>query len=140
MDSRSRTLRVEVLVPNPKLILLPGTYLQVSFELDRANPPLKIPAAALVFGAQGPEVAVVAEDKRVTFRPVTIARDMGDVVEIASGLSDNDLVALNVGSQVADGEKVDAHLVENIPQLSPSKHTASVPPPSTIRTAASVRP
>ena len=86
IDPKSRTLKVEVLVPNPKLDLLPGMYVQVIFATNRSNPPLRVPAAALIFGSDGPEVAVVANDKRVTFRPIKIARDMGDAVEVATGI------------------------------------------------------
>jgi RND family efflux transporter MFP subunit len=115
IDPKSRTLKVEVLVPNPKLTLLPGMYVQTTFETSRKNAPLRIPAAALTFGPDGPQVAVVGEDHRLTFRPVTIGRDMGEVVEISSGLSENEMVALNVGSQVATGDQVDARPVEVAP-------------------------
>jgi RND family efflux transporter MFP subunit len=121
IDPRSRTLKVEVLAPNPNLTLLPGMYVQVSFETSRTDTPLRIPAAALIFGPDGPEVAVVGEDQKLTFRPVTIGKDTGDAVEISSGLSENELVGLNVGSQVISGEQVAAHLVEIAPRQTPSK-------------------
>lgn len=111
IDEQSRTLKVELLVPNPKLTLLPGMYVEVKFESSRVDPPLRIPAAALSFGPTGPQVAKISDDGRLTVCPVTISRDMGDSVEIGTGLSDGDRVALNAGSQVSEGEKVDAHLI-----------------------------
>ena len=127
IDPKSRTLKVEVLVPNPKLVLLPGMYVQVTLETTRTDSPVRIPAAALSFGPDGPRVAVVGDDQRLTFRPVTIGRDMGDVVEISSGISENEMVALNVGSQVADGGLVEAHSVElsrnRLPELVPPTPT-----------------
>ena len=51
---------------------------------------LEIPAAALLFRSSGPQVAVVGQDGRVQFHPVTIARDEGNKVEIGSGLSVGD--------------------------------------------------
>ena len=65
-----------------------------------------MPAAAMIFRAGGPEVAVVDKDNRVHFRTVNIARDDGNTVELNSGVEDGDKVALNISSQIADGEKV----------------------------------
>lgn len=112
IDTMSKTLKVEVLVPNPDLVLLPGMYVTATFQTNRSDPPLRIPASALAFGPSGPQVAVVDADDHVSFRDIKIGRDLGDAVEIASGLSGNETVALNVGSQVTDGERVDPHLVD----------------------------
>jgi RND family efflux transporter MFP subunit len=107
----SRTLRVEVLVDNPKHILLPGTYLQVIFAFSRARPALAVPSSALVWRASGPQVAIVGGDDRVTFQDVRITRDSGDIVEV-DGLTGSERVILNLGSQAASGEKVVAHEVD----------------------------
>ena len=76
INQSSRTMQVEVVVPNPELLLRPGDYVQVTFQTDRRNPPLEIPASALAMKPQGPEVAVVDSDGKVTFhknsnRPAT---------------------------------------------------------------------
>jgi hypothetical protein len=78
---------------------------QVAFQLQNANTS-QVPAAALVFKAGGPKVAVVDRDGKVRFRAVTIARDDGDRVELSSGVSDNDRLVLNISNQIVDGEKV----------------------------------
>jgi RND family efflux transporter MFP subunit len=125
LDPHSRTMRVEVVVANgikmypcdyffhPASMLHPGMYLQVTFQTNRADPPLRIPPAALAFGPQGPRVAVVDGQRRIHFRRVVIDRDMGDAVEVASGVKEGETVALNVGSQVEEGERVDAHLIDD---------------------------
>jgi RND family efflux transporter MFP subunit len=115
VDRSSRTMRVEVIVPNRKQVLKPGSYVEVSFETDRANPPIEIPAGALTFRPGGPEVAVVGANNEVTFRRVEIARDDGDHIEIASGLEDGDRVALNIGSDVTDGTVIHPHVESNGP-------------------------
>jgi multidrug efflux pump subunit AcrA (membrane-fusion protein) len=51
-------------------------------------------------------VAVVDGTGRVNFRKVTISRDDGNMVEVGSGLSSGDRVALNISSRIADGETV----------------------------------
>ena len=81
-------------------------YLEVTFKTTDARPPLQIPASALNFRTNGPTVAVVGKDGTVQFRGVKIARDLGSVVEIESGLKDGDMVALNISNQIANGDKV----------------------------------
>ncbi len=107
----SRTLRVEVLVENTQHLLLPGTYLQVTFQFNRNRPLLQIPAAALVWRSSGPSVAVIDDGGQVKFRDVKIVSDSGDLVDV-DGLTGNERIALNIGSQAADGERVQFHEAE----------------------------
>ena len=105
LNPQARTLRVEVDVPNSKGEFVPGMYVKVGFEL----PPrglVQVPAAALMFRASGPQVAVVDPSGRITFRGVAIGRDDGSMVELRSGVAPGDRVALNVSSQIADGQLV----------------------------------
>lgn len=106
IDQRARTLRVEVDIPNDKQILVPGMYVDVGFEIPTRGLP-QVPAAALVFRSSGPQVAVVDENKRVRFHSVTIARDNGNTVEIGSGIKAGDVLALNITSQISEGDKVE---------------------------------
>jgi len=111
LNPQARTLRVEVDIPNPKDEFVPGMYVKVGFGL----PPrglVEVPAAALVFRASGPHVACVDSSGRISFRRVTIGRDDGSVVELSSGVAPGDRLALNVSSQIADGEQVRVHAVQ----------------------------
>jgi RND family efflux transporter MFP subunit len=123
----AKTLRMEVDIPNSHGTLLPGAYLDVNFQTKEAKPLLMIPASALSFRSDGPAVAVVADDGRVSFHPVVIGRDMGNVVEIASGLSAGDHVAMNISNQIAEGDHVTAEEVED----------PTMPRPTTAATHAS---
>lgn len=105
INPQARTLRVEVDIPNTDQALVPGMYVDVAFALQSTNL-VQVPAAALVFRSSGPQVAVVNDAGRVSFRKVTIARDDGNMVEIGSGLSPGDKVALNISSQIGDGDTV----------------------------------
>jgi RND family efflux transporter MFP subunit len=105
IDPHARTMRVEVDLPNEGLALVPGMYVQVRFQL-KPTKFLQVPASAMVFRASGPQLAVIDGDHRVKFRDVVIARDNGKVVEIASGLSEGDLVAVNISNQIGNGQKV----------------------------------
>ena len=105
IDMHSRTLRVEVDLPNDDLALLPGMYVQVAFHLNPTSF-VQVPASALLFRTSGPQVALIGSNGTVKFQDVTIARDNGNFVEIASGLSAGDQVALNISNQIANGDRV----------------------------------
>jgi multidrug efflux pump subunit AcrA (membrane-fusion protein) len=120
-------MHVEVDVPNTDLALLPGLYVQVNFAI-KPKPLLEIPASALMFRASGPQVAVVDKTGKVSLRDVTIGSDQGDFVEIASGVSPNDRVALNLSSEVADGDHVTA--------IDTDSPTPTAPPAATVTASA----
>jgi RND family efflux transporter MFP subunit len=101
----SRTLRVEVDIPNHDHVLVPGMYLKVAFSI-KGRSQIEVPAAALLFRSGGPQVAVIGDDGAVAFKDVTIASDNGNEVVIGSGLEAGDKVALNLSSQIAAGDKV----------------------------------
>jgi RND family efflux transporter MFP subunit len=105
INPQARTLKVEVDLPNREQLLIPGMYVDVAFSVDQANRP-QVPAAALVFRAGGPQVALIDADNRVKFVNVTIARDEGSVVELGSGVKAGYRVVLNISSLIADGEQV----------------------------------
>jgi RND family efflux transporter MFP subunit len=105
VNPQSRTLRVEVDIPNPAHVLVPGMYVQVAFSI-KGNEQIQVPAAALLFRSGGPQVAVIGDDGTVAFKDVTIASDNGNEVAVDSGLAIGDKVALNLSSQIAAGDKV----------------------------------
>jgi RND family efflux transporter MFP subunit len=105
LNSQARTMRVEVDIPNKERALVPGMYVKVAFALPPRGV-VQIPAAALLFRAGGPQVARVDSTGKVSFRDVTIARDDGNTVELGAGVSPGDVLALNVSSQITEGEKV----------------------------------
>jgi RND family efflux transporter MFP subunit len=114
INPQSRTLRVEVDIPNADSHLVPGMYVEVSFTL-KTPIGVQVPAAALSFRPK-PQVAIIDDKNVVEFRDVKIGVDDGDVVQIESGLNEGDKVVLNLSSQIASGMKVDAH--ELSPRLS----------------------
>jgi len=105
LDPKARTLRVEVDLPNSRLSLVPGMYVQVEFN-TKSRGLVQIPAGALLFRSGGPQVAVIQPDSTMIFQDVQIGRDNGNTVEIESGLVDGDRVALNINNQIEDGSKV----------------------------------
>jgi RND family efflux transporter MFP subunit len=105
IDPASRTLNVEVDVPNPGGKLLPGAYVTVHFKVPTNGSNLTIPSNALLFRAQGMQVGVV-RDGKVALVPVKIAADHGQTVEVSSGLSKEDEVILNPSDSITNGQPV----------------------------------
>lgn len=105
IDPASRTLNVEVDVPNPSGKLLPGAYVTVHFRVPTQGTNLSIPSNTLLFRSQGLQVGVV-RDGHVQLIPVKIAQDRGAMVEVASGLSAEDAIVLDPSDSLASGQAV----------------------------------
>jgi hypothetical protein len=74
--------------------------------LPNAKPTLSIPGSALIFDKTGLRVATVDRQQRIVLKQVTIARDLGKVVEIDSGLSADDQVVESPPDGIVDGQPV----------------------------------
>lgn len=86
------TTLMQLSVDNKTGELLPGGYASVSFELAGGAQALRVPASALIFDQAGLRVATVGSDDRVVMKPITIARDHGAFIEVASGIEATDRV------------------------------------------------
>jgi RND family efflux transporter MFP subunit len=105
LNAQARTLRVEVDIPNAAGHWVPGMYVTASFDL----PPrglVQVPAAALLFRANGAQVATVNASGRIVMRDVVIARDDGSMVELSAGVKPGDTLVLNLSSQIDPGDMV----------------------------------
>ena len=107
LDPNSRTLLVEVQVPNPDGALLPGMYAQVDLSSIRTNPPMLIPSEALIVRADGTGVALVRPDHTVHLQQIQTGRDYGDRLEVSSGLKEGDMIIPSPGDVAREGLKVD---------------------------------
>lgn len=107
LDPNSRTLLVEVRVPNENGVLLPGMYAQVDLRSVRSDPPLLVPSDAMIVRADGAQVAVVRSDHSLHLQKIEVGRDYGDRLEVLKGLRDGDIVVANPGDVAREGLKVD---------------------------------
>ena len=105
IDPNSRTLNVEVDVDNAARKLLPGAYVFVHFKLPGARAMLSVPSNTLLFRAQGTQLALV-RNGHVHLQQITIGKDNGSTLEIASGLSASDQVILDPADSIAEGQPV----------------------------------
>jgi RND family efflux transporter MFP subunit len=103
LDGGTRTLRTEIQVPNQAGELLPGLYTEVRFALQREQPPITIPARALILQTAGPQIATVDAQNHVTLQSVTIGRDLGKTIELASGLAAGTSYITNPTDTIRDG-------------------------------------
>jgi RND family efflux transporter MFP subunit len=106
LDPASRTLLVEIQVPNPDGKLFPGAYVQVDLNLPRKDPPLLIPSDTLVVRPEGTLAAVLGSGNVVHFQKITVGRDFGDRIEVLSGLNPGQRVIVNPNDSVQEGVKV----------------------------------
>jgi membrane fusion protein (multidrug efflux system) len=65
-----------------------------------------VPSSALIFDAKGLSIATVDSSDRVLLKPVSIERDLGSVVELASGLAPDDRVIENPPDGIGNGDQV----------------------------------
>jgi membrane fusion protein, multidrug efflux system len=106
VDVSSGTTRMQLGLDNTKGELMPGGFANVKLSLQRDTVPLNIPASALIFNQNGLRVATVGPDDKVLFKTVTISRDLGRTIELASGLSAEDRVITAPPDGLADGDPV----------------------------------
>ena len=105
IDTQSRTLQVEVSLPNKEGILLPGAFVQVSLPLALSRS-LSIPNNALIIRGEGTMVAVVDDKNRVNIKPVQLGRNYGVKVEVMSGLQGGERLVLNPPDSLSPGDEV----------------------------------
>lgn len=119
LDPGSRTMLVEVQVPNPGGVLMPGMYAQIDLTSYRADAPPLIPSTALIARADGTQVAVVRPDHTVHVQKIEVGRDYGDRLEV-SGLQYGDLIIVNPGDSAREGAKVDPVALEDAAPAKPA--------------------
>ena len=115
IDAATRTMQVEITLPNKDGVLMPGAYVQVSLPLTTSTT-LAIPTNSLIIGSQGVRVAVVGENGLVTIRSVKIGRNYGQTVEALSGVTVADRLILNPSDSLTDGDKVTVVVAEKEPK------------------------
>jgi RND family efflux transporter MFP subunit len=107
LRTATRTMLVEVDVPNADGALYPGMYATARFTMTLPEGPPRVPDDALVF--RGGQVYVpVVRDDRLVLAKVALGFDDGRTVEITSGIDATDQIAMNVGQSAHDGEVVRA--------------------------------
>ena len=106
VNTPTRTIVTEFTVDNTNGKLWPGTYVNVHFNFPSDPNILILPEQALLFRAQGMQVAVVDGQSRVHLRDVALGRNLNLDVQIVSGLKATDKVVANPSLGLLDGQQV----------------------------------
>jgi RND family efflux transporter MFP subunit len=102
----SRTLLVQLLADNKDGVLLPGSFVEVRFELPIDPNVIRIPATALVFKDNQFQIALVDPDSKVVLKKISIDRDLGTEVEVSEGVRVTDRVINYPSEMLRDGDLV----------------------------------
>jgi membrane fusion protein, multidrug efflux system len=126
LAENSRTASIELQADNPDGKLWPGAFTEVHFHIPSDPNTLRIPATALVFGAHGMQVAAVDQSDKIALKPVIVGRNLGNNVEIESGLSladrlvDNPLESTQTGDTVQIAEEAKPSAVATADKADPA--------------------
>ncbi|MHB8816649.1 MAG: efflux RND transporter periplasmic adaptor subunit [Steroidobacteraceae bacterium] len=112
------TTLMQIIVDNGAGELMPGGYASIHLQIAGAPNVLSVPSSALIFDAKGLSIATVDGGNHVVIKTVSIQRDLGSVVELASGLAPTDRVIQNPPDGVGNGDPV---------RLAGARSTASAP-------------
>lgn len=105
LDPNTRTRQTEIHIDNPDSALLPGMYAEAKLTGMREQPWIRVPGTTLVTRAAGVFVVVV-KDGKAHYQPITIGRDFGDQVEVATGLNGDEIVVVSPSDDLREGEPV----------------------------------
>ena len=131
VELASGTTRMQLVVDNASGELMTGAFANVRLELPHPEVAINVPASALIFDQGGLRVATIGLDNRVVLKTVTVARDLGKVVEIATGLTAEDRVIESPPDGIAHGDLVRITGAPGNPleaETASSKRTLSKPP------------
>jgi multidrug efflux system membrane fusion protein len=108
IDATTGTIKLKATFPNTNHELWPGALVEVKMRLSVDPHAIVVPSAAVQNGQQGQFVFVVAADRTVSMRPVTIARTNGDDAVVSSGLKVGEEVVTDGQLRLVPGSRISA--------------------------------
>ncbi|MCE4056954.1 efflux RND transporter periplasmic adaptor subunit [Pseudomonas sp. Au-Pse12] len=106
IDPRSGTLLAQFVAANPDSALMPGDYAEATLAIPADTHGVSIPASALIFRAQGTQVALIDGSRHVHLRSIHIGLDLGERLVIDQGLQATDQVIDNPPDALREGDLV----------------------------------
>jgi RND family efflux transporter MFP subunit len=106
MNPTSHSMQVELQADNTEGKFFAGSYCNVHFEIPTDANLVRIPSTALITGNQGTQVATLDGNNKVVLKNVQLGRDLGDSVEVISGLSPSDRIINNPPETLTAGDTV----------------------------------
>ncbi|HEY8027498.1 MAG TPA: efflux RND transporter periplasmic adaptor subunit [Burkholderiaceae bacterium] len=106
IDAATRTMQIEVDLPNHENKLLAGAFVQVALPINGASNILIVPSNVILFRPEGTRIAVVDSTGHIKLHPVKIGHDLGNTLEIVDGIAANETLVLNPADSLADNDVV----------------------------------
>jgi RND family efflux transporter MFP subunit len=123
IDTQTRTMHVEVHVPNPKGDLVPGMYASVAIPLQHAQNVLTLPIQAVHINGDDTSgapptakeargtVMIVGADNVVQPRDVVLGQQTATRIEIVSGVNEGDRVIFGEQGEYKAGQRVTPRVI-----------------------------
>lgn len=105
LDQSTRTMQIEVDLPNDDISLYPGMFANVALRISGSNGAPRVPDQALIFNDDKVLIPVVS-DSRIHLAEVTLGYDDGINCEVNRGLKGDETIALGMGQAAEEGELV----------------------------------
>jgi membrane fusion protein (multidrug efflux system) len=103
VDQTTGSVQLRALFPNPDGLLLPGLFVHAHIELGAVDAML-VPQKAVIRGADGnASVWMVDKENKVTPKPISIEKAMGDKWLVKEGLQTEDIIVLEGFQKIASG-------------------------------------
>jgi RND family efflux transporter MFP subunit len=112
VDTSTRTMDTEIYVKNPGGVLKPGLYATAQLTLDKAPSALSLPIQAVSIVGDKATVWVVKPDNTLEERQITTGAETANLIEVASGLNEGELVVVGGRGELRQGQHVEPKIVD----------------------------
>jgi RND family efflux transporter MFP subunit len=106
INASSHSMQVELQADNAAGKFFGGSYCNVHFQIPTDANLVKIPSTALITGNQGMQVATLDSNNKVVLKSVKLGRDLGDSVEVITGLTPSDRIINSPPETLVTGDTV----------------------------------
>jgi RND family efflux transporter MFP subunit len=106
VNTNTRTIVTELIVKDGQKPLLPGAFVEVHLTVPGAPNLLIVPSQALLFRAEGMQVATIGAGDRVHLQDVSLGDNLGLDVQVRSGLTATDRIVANPSLGLLEGQQV----------------------------------
>ena len=106
VNASTRTIVTELVVDDGQPALFPGAYVDVHLTAPGAPNLLIVPSQALLFRAEGMQVATLEAGDVIHLQNVTVGDNLGLDTQVLSGLTASDKIVANPSLGLLEGQKV----------------------------------
>jgi membrane fusion protein, multidrug efflux system len=117
VDQTTGTVRLRAELPNDRLQLWPGQFVNVRLRVETLPQAVVVPTSAVQRGPNGTFVYMIGGNNAVSARLVTVTQQNDTDAVIASGLEPTERVVTTGFANLAEGTRVDIGTADNLPTL-----------------------